>query len=82
MLAIADAQGNPHVAAAAGNLILIDVRLSPRLSRHTGPSIERLHAFIAAEGLAARGKHHEIYLNHPGRTAPEKLKAILRQPVG
>ena len=35
MLAIADAQGNPHVAAAAGNLILIDVRLSPRLSRHT-----------------------------------------------
>ena len=35
MLAIADAQGNPHVAAAAGNLILIDVRLSPRLSHTT-----------------------------------------------
>ena len=44
MLAIADAQGNPHVAAAAGNLILIDVRLSPRLSRHTLDERLRLRA--------------------------------------
>jgi hypothetical protein len=27
-------------------------------------------------------KHHEIYLNDPRRTAPEKLKTILRQPMG
>ena len=45
------------------------------------PNIERLHAFIAGEGLSVSGKHHEIYLNDPGRTPLEKLKTILRQPV-
>ena len=33
-LAIAAARGNHPLAAAAGNLILIDARFSPRLSRH------------------------------------------------
>jgi hypothetical protein len=46
-----------------------------------GPSIERLHAFIAAEGCAPAGKHHEIYLGDPRRSAPEKLRTIIRQPV-
>ncbi len=45
------------------------------------PTIERLHAFIAAEGYALAGKHHEIYLGDPRRTAAEKLKTIIRQPV-
>ena len=47
-----------------------------------GPTIERLHAFVAAQGLALRGKHHEIYLGDPRRAAPERLKTIIRQPVG
>ena len=46
-----------------------------------GPAVQRLHDFIADQGLTATGRHHEIYLNDPGRTAPEKLKTILRQPV-
>ena len=46
-----------------------------------GPTIERLHAFIAAQGLRPRGDHHEIYLGDPRRAAPEKLRTILRQPV-
>lgn len=25
--------------------------------------------------------HHEIYLSDPRRTAPEKLKTVIRQPV-
>jgi hypothetical protein len=45
------------------------------------PTIERLHAFIGEQGFQLRGKHHEIYLNDPRRTAPEKLKTIIRQPV-
>ena len=44
------------------------------------PTIERLHQFIAAQGGQRTGKHHEIYLNDPGRTAPEKLKTVIRQP--
>lgn len=45
------------------------------------PLIARLHAEIATRGWVPRGLHHEIYLNDPGRTAPEKLRTILRQPV-
>ena len=45
------------------------------------PTISALHAFIKAEGLTRAGRHHEIYLSDARRTAPEKLKTILRQPV-
>jgi hypothetical protein len=45
------------------------------------PTIERLHAFIAAQGYEPRGAHHEIYLGDPRRTGPAKLKTVLRQPV-
>lgn len=46
-----------------------------------GPTIARLHAFAEAQGYQLRGKHHEIYLSDPRRTAPEKLRTIIRQPV-
>ncbi|MGZ5516003.1 MAG: GyrI-like domain-containing protein [Candidatus Aminicenantales bacterium] len=46
-----------------------------------GPTIERLHKFIAAEGYRLRGRHHEIYFGDPRRSAPEKLKTLIRQPV-
>ena len=45
-----------------------------------GPTIERLHEFIDARSCK-RGKHHEIYLSDTRRTAPEKWKTILRQPM-
>jgi hypothetical protein len=46
-----------------------------------GPTIARLHAFIDEQGRRPRGKHHEIYMGDPRRTAPERLRTILRQPV-
>ncbi len=46
-----------------------------------GPTIARLHQFILESGHKLRGKHHEIYLGNPQRTAPEKLKTIIRQPM-
>jgi hypothetical protein len=45
------------------------------------PSISRLHQAIAAAGYRPRGRHHEIYLGDPRRSAPGKLRTILRQPV-
>lgn len=45
------------------------------------PSIDNLHAFIAAQNYQPHLKHHEIYLNDPNRVAPERLLTILRQPV-
>ncbi len=47
-----------------------------------GPTVQRLHAFIAEQGHQPRGKHHEIYLSDPRRTKPENMKTVLRQPVG
>ncbi|MFW9944107.1 MAG: GyrI-like domain-containing protein [Candidatus Sifarchaeia archaeon] len=46
------------------------------------PTIQRLHDFAEEQGYTLRGKHHEIYLGDPRRTAPEKLKTVIRQPVG
>jgi hypothetical protein len=46
-----------------------------------GPTIARLHTFIAERGYAPTGKHHEIYLSDPTRSAPEKLRTVIRQPV-
>jgi hypothetical protein len=46
-----------------------------------GPTIERMHAFIADSGYEPAGKHHEIYLSDPRRTKPENLKTVLRQPI-
>ena len=45
------------------------------------PTIERLHAFARENGLALRGRHHEIYIGDPNRSKPEALKTILRMPV-
>jgi hypothetical protein len=45
------------------------------------PTIARMHAFAEEKGYTLRGKHHEIYLSDPRRTAPEKLKTVIRQPV-
>jgi hypothetical protein len=47
-----------------------------------GPTLHRMHSvFIPQNGYEMSGKHHEIYLSDPRRTAPEKLKTVLRQPV-
>lgn len=56
---------------------------------HVGPyateaaTIARLHDFIRERGFTFDGhrhKHHEIYLGDPRRSAPEKLRTIIRQP--
>jgi hypothetical protein len=46
-----------------------------------GPTIERMHQHAFDEGYQLRGKHHEIYLSDFRRTAPEKLKTVIRHPI-
>jgi len=54
---------------------------------HVGPysdepaTIARMQELMAGLGLVPHGLHHEIYLSDPRRTAPEKMRTILRQPV-
>ncbi|QXP83918.1 GyrI-like domain-containing protein [Methylococcus sp. ANG] len=45
-----------------------------------GPTIEKLHGFIDANGEKA-GKHHEIYLSDIRRAEPAKWRTIIRQPM-
>ncbi len=46
------------------------------------PVLAELHNEVLPwRGLAFAGHHHEIYLSDPRKTAPEKLKTVLRQPV-
>lgn len=54
---------------------------------HIGPyatepaTVARMEAFARNHGYLFHRKHHEIYLSDPRRTAPEKLKTILRHPI-
>jgi hypothetical protein len=54
---------------------------------HVGPfstepeTLKQIAAFAGANNLKKNGLHHEIYLSDFRRTAPEKLKTILREPV-
>lgn len=46
-----------------------------------GGAISAMQAFAGSNGLELTGKHHDVYLSDPRRTAPEKLKTVLRRPV-
>lgn len=54
---------------------------------HIGPyatepeTVARMDAYAAEHRYTLHGRHHEIYLSDPLRTAPEKMKTILRHPV-
>jgi hypothetical protein len=46
-----------------------------------GPTLARMHdEWMPQHGVTFGGDHHEIYLGDPRRTAPERLRTILRQP--
>lgn len=73
---------------------LDDIRLEPLSEArcvqtlHIGPFddeadvLARMHDEVIPDNdLHMVGKHHEIYLSDPRKTAPERLRTILRQPV-
>lgn len=46
-----------------------------------GPTLEKLHNFLDEKGLEICGHHKEIYLSDLRKTAPEKVRTILRYAV-
>jgi hypothetical protein len=54
---------------------------------HIGPyaaepaTVARLETYATQNGYTFHRKHHEIYLGDPRRSAPEKLKTVLRHPI-
>ena len=55
---------------------------------HVGPysdekrTVAAMQQFAAEKGLTFHGRHHEIYISDPRRVPPERLRTILRVPVG
>jgi len=58
---------------------------------HTGPyddepaTVARMGSFVESSGYMAdfsdTRRHHEIYLGDPRKSAPEKMKTVIRHPV-
>lgn len=58
---------------------------------HIGPyddepeTVELMHAFMEEQGfeldISDQRRHHEIYLSDARKTAPEKLKTVIRHPI-
>lgn len=46
-----------------------------------GPTVSAISQFVHERGYVPCGKHHEIYLGDHRRTAVEKRRTIIRQPV-
>ena len=91
-----DAEIEEHLAAGRARLapqLAEELRVEPfgegaaAQILHVGPyaeerpTIERLHQQIAEAGSRPRGRHHELYLGDPRRSAPERLRTVLRHPV-
>jgi hypothetical protein len=73
-------------AVAAVELEMVDEGLCVQVM-HVGPyaaeteTVQAMRRFMDEAGLRACGLHHEVYLSDPNRTAPEKMRTLLRQPV-
>jgi hypothetical protein len=79
------AEKKPELAGVLGRVRLERFEEGPCAQvLHVGPyaaeqpTIDALHQFITAAGRKPAGRHHEIYLSDPNRTAPERLKTIIR----
>ena len=58
---------------------------------HIGPydnepaTVARMHQFMAEKGyvldITETRYHHEIYLSDARKTAPDKLKTVIRHPI-
>jgi len=46
-----------------------------------GPTVDKVHSFIAESNKQRTGKHHEIYLSDIRKADPKNWKTIIRQPM-
>lgn len=80
----------PHVSLEGARLQTLEEGLCVQMM-HSGSydsesdTIQQMLSYIDSQGLrcvvGVERKHHEIYLSDPRRTAPEKLRTVLRLPV-
>jgi hypothetical protein len=69
-----------HVKEFAEGLCVQVMHVGPYSAER--PTIDRMLTYAREHARGIRGKHHEIYLGDPRRTKPDRLRTILRQPIG
>ncbi len=80
----------PELGAGGARLVRFTEGLCVQCM-HIGPyddepaTVRRMHRFVEENGyrldFAGARRHHEIYLGDPRKTAPEKLKTVVRHPI-
>ncbi len=88
--AVEEASRKKKMDCSAAELLAVEEGLCGQIL-HLGPydaepeTIARLEAFLREQGCASDHSpnrlHHEIYLSDPRRTAPEKLRTVIRVPA-
>ena len=88
--AVETASKKKNIDCSSAEFLTIDEGLCVQMM-HIGPyddepaSVAIMNAFLKENGYATdineNRKHHEIYLSDPRKTAPEKLKTVIRYPI-
>ena len=88
--AVEEAQRKKKLDCSKAELLRMEEGLCVQIL-HQGPyddepaTVAKMDAFLAEHGLcndfSAERLHHEIYLSHARKIAPEKWKTVIRHPV-
>lgn len=88
--AVTEAARKKNIDCSKAEFLTVEEGLCVQIM-HLGPfddepaSVKMMDEYIAQEGfvndITDKRLHHEIYLSDPRRTAPEKLKTIIRHPI-
>lgn len=80
----------PELDLSIAHLIEWEEGLCAQVMHHgifddEGPTVRGLEEFIKESGyrtdVSGDRKHHEIYLSDPRKTAPDKLRTVIRHPI-
>lgn len=88
--AVAEASRKKKADFSAAEFLSIEEGLCVQCL-HVGPyddepaTVDKMHAYMAEQGyeldFSTTRRHHEIYLSDARRTAPERLRTVIRHPV-
>ena len=88
--AVAEAERKKKLDCAQAELLQVEEGLCVQMM-HVGPydsepeSLARMNRYLAEMGyqndFSGLRLHHEIYLSDPRKSAPEKMKTVIRHPI-
>ena len=88
--AVQTASEKKKIDCSAAEFLTVDEGLCVQIMHHGAyddepATVALMHEYLAAHGyvtdISAKRLHHEIYLSDARKTAPEKLKTVIRLPI-